>query len=125
MATLLPSVNDHDCQDGLSDRNSGGVAVAVLDDAAELLVASDFPDGLNLEVLVENLVVHSDSVVWPAGIVVVHPCSDNVVEVLLPEADEVIQALPFQRADEGLCGNIGWRYELPDMERLIRSDRLF
>ncbi len=65
---------------------------------------SDLANGLDFEVLVENLVVHPDSIVRPAGVVVIHPRSTDVVEMVEPEANELIQTLPFQCVDEGLMG---------------------
>ncbi len=60
----------------------------MLDDATEFLVTSDFVDGLDFEVLVEDLVVHPDSIVWPAGVI-------------------VVQRLTLERSDEGLAEDVG------------------
>ena len=78
-----------------------GVAVVRLDDAAELLLASNATSQLRSKGFVQNLVVHADTPMWSFRVIVPEPRSDDIVELLLTEAHEVIEAFVFERSYTG------------------------
>ena len=94
-------------KDKFFGRDLSGVAVVRLDDAAELGFTSNASSELGSKGLVENLVTHSDPSMRTDGVVVPDPCPDDVMQLLLTETHEVVEAFVLEctdeRFDEGIC----------------------
>ena len=91
----------------------GGVAIVRSDDAAELSFATDGTVIVRPEGFVEDIILNSGAPVRSLRIVVLDPSSHDIVKLIPTEADEVVQALSFERTDErlGECirlGGAGW-----------------
>ena len=86
--------------DELLERDLSRVAIVRLDDAAEFALALNASGELGPEILVENLVTHSDTSVRTDRVVVPNTCPNDVSQLLLTEAHEVIETLMFECTDE-------------------------
>jgi len=62
-----------------------------------------------LECTVQNFVVHAYAAVRPLGVVVTDPGARDVIELVPTEAHEVVEAFPFDGADERLRECVGLR----------------
>ena len=80
----------------------GGVTIVRSDDPAELSFAADDTVIPWPERFVEDVIFDSRASVRSLCIVVLDPGLDDVSELIPAEANEVVQAFPLQRTDEGL-----------------------
>ena len=88
-----------------------GLAVVVGDDVAELAPAADFSHGLRPEAGVEHVVADLFALTRSLLVVVSQPQRQVAVELLGREADEVVEALVLECADEAL--GVGVRHRSP------------
>ena len=76
------------------------VTVVRGDDPTELPLAPDGAEGLRSKRTVKDIVINPSASMRSLRVVVLDPRPSDVVELAAPEAHEMIQAFPFQRADE-------------------------
>ena len=87
-------------KDKFFGRSLRRVAIVRLDDAAELLLAANSSGELGSEGFVQDLVVHADTSMGAKGVVMSDPRPNDVIQLLLTEAHEVIEAFVLERTNE-------------------------
>ncbi len=70
-------------------------AVVGLDEPSELLFATNAAGDFRSEISIKDVVVYSDSSVRSLGVVILHPCPVDVIDLIQAEAHEMVQAFAF------------------------------